>query len=178
MLLMHEIAHSLGIRTHLPGFSILNAVGVSFLELNIEDPAVTILQSTYGVGEGKVSTSEPDVFEPADVRLTTPTKDGQITLSGTVSLGNTVESSFDGDHWLTADASTATGNWDCKITLPKTGETTIRLRSKKGTLYSASSSYTVTFTVPAPTLTVSAPTSEGKVNLSGTDKRPRGTILF
>jgi len=105
------------------------------------------------------------------VTSTTPDANGRVVLSGTVTAGQTVQYSFDGVKWLTADALTSTGAWSSyPITLPATGTTTIYTRAKLryGNFYSDSVSTIVTFAIPAPTISATVPDAARKVILSGT----------
>lgn len=109
------------------------------------------------------------VPEPT-LNVATPDANGKVTLSGTAVAGQSIQYSFDGVTWLSAGAFTGS-TWTKQITLPATGTTTIYARAQKGNFFSESVSASVTFTVPAPTVTATPLNSRNEVTLSGTVTR-------
>jgi len=101
------------------------------------------------------------------VSATEPTTDGEVKLSGFVTAGYWVYYSFDGKTFMLADSTTSDGTWSKVVTLPRIGNNTIYVYSKKSNFRSETATINVAFTVPKPTVSVTEPTTDGEVTLSG-----------
>ena len=114
---------------------------------------------TRAVVKPTLSVSAPDVH-------------GEVNISGIAAAGNQIYWSFDGGTtWCTSPVIVnSNGNWNKNyLELLHAGVNTISVKARiRGTdVYSEVESMSVTVTVPAPTVLVTAPDAYGKVDFSG-----------
>ncbi|HPS36911.1 MAG TPA: hypothetical protein PLL75_04200, partial [Candidatus Omnitrophota bacterium] len=124
------------------------------------------LADTIGFQMNNAAASAVSVPMPT-VTATEPTTDGEVKLSGSVTAGYWVYYSFDGKTFMLADSTTSDETWSKVVTLPRSGNNTIYVYSKKSNYQSGTATINVAFTVPKPTVSATEPTTDGEVKLSG-----------